>query len=280
MPSQRTIILAVGTRPEAIKVAPLVSCLRENGFAAILVTSGQHATLAAEQLRHFGLEADICLSHAPPGPGLNNQLGSLIIDIGNELVKHPACAVVAQGDTSTVAATALAAFTRKIPFIHLEAGLRSNDLDDPHPEEGFRRLVAPIATLNLCPTESARQSLLAEGINSDRCAVVGNTVIDALMFTSGRIQQSIDRNGEHFTCCVTLHRKEIQGTNLPAVIEALLGLANNHPQLRFRWPVHPNPAIKDLVFRRLEGHPQFTLMPPPGLLRDGQTDNGIGCHNH
>src|SRR5205814_3664918 len=179
--------LIAGTRPEAIKLAPVAAAMRAAGrLRPVLVASGQHPTMVAQALDAFGLAPDVAL---PVNRGTGSQpelLTGMIAQLDAYFGDRPPAAVVVQGDTTTTLAGALAAFWRRIPVVHLEAGLRSGDLASPFPEEGNRRLVAQVSALHLAPTSIAATNLLDEGVPSRQVLIAGNTVVDATLSVAAR----------------------------------------------------------------------------------------------
>jgi len=178
-------------------------------------------------------------------------------------------AVLAQGDTATVIAAALAAFHRNIPFGHVEAGLRTYNLDHPFPEEGYRQLVSRISRWHFCPTERAAGVLRAERAVGD-VHVVGNTVVDALLATAEKVKASLPVSADRRYVLITGHRRENHGAAFDALFGALAALASNHPDVDFIYPVHLNPKVQDAAHRHLGGKSNIKLIPPvsyPEIVR-------------
>lgn len=260
------VLCVVGTRPEAIKMAPVVQALRRRrGLAVQLLLTGQHRGLLDQALAAFGLHGDLDLDLMRPDQGLSGLVARILDGIDPLLAAAPPAMVLAQGDTTTVMATAIACFHRRVPFGHVEAGLRTGDLQHPFPEE-FNRLVASrAAALNFCPTEGARRALLREGIADATIHVTGNTVIDALLDVARRAPASLPmtaRNGR--LVLMTLHRRESFGPPAEQVLGAVRRLLAAFPDLHLLYPVHPNPNVRDLAHRLLGCHPQVTLTEPLG----------------
>jgi UDP-N-acetylglucosamine 2-epimerase (non-hydrolysing) len=258
------ICLIVGTRPEIIKVAPIVMEFRKREFRDyIVVNTGQHKDLAAPYWDLFDLKPDYELDIMAPG----STLGSLtaralqhLDELLNELQKEFTIdAILAQGDTTTVMASSLISFYRNIPFIHLEAGLRSFDLNNPFPEEFNRKVTTIVTQLHLAPTFSAQEQLLKEGIASEKIKVIGNTIVDALdfvrnspffketSFSNEKVNEVFNKFGKYVL--ITCHRRENHGDNLDQLIEAVVTLAQNEKDTLFVWPVHPNPNVKGRVIK-------------------------------
>lgn len=251
--SSRLVVFA-GTRPEAIKIAPLVLGLRQQlGGRVALVDTGQHPGRVGEALAAFELESDVEL-HIARRTGSLSELAALLLARSDEILTGDrADAVVVQGDTLSAFAGGLVAFWHRIPVVHLEAGLRTHDLARPFPEEAHRAMLARITTLHLAPTPRARQHLMAEGIEPDGIVVTGNTVVDALhhLLRHGiaRTPSFVDGSGP--VVVATAHRRESWGDGIAAVCTALRGLAGLYPLAQIVMVVHPNPAVAAAVRSQL-----------------------------
>lgn len=261
MPSLR-VLITFGTRPEAIKLAPLIHhCRRHAEIEPVVCLTGQHREMLDQVIEYFGIEADVDLALMRPGQSLAELTARCLTGLDQTLARFRPDCVVAQGDTTTVAAAALTAFYRKIPFVHVEAGLRTGDLHAPWPEEMNRRLATLTADIHCAPTEQAREHLLAESVPSDSIHVTGNTVIDALLWTARR-ERSRGHHwrskyaslGERPLVLVTAHRRESFGHGLDEVCRAVLTLSAEYPDVEFVFPVHPNPQARDSVNRILGKH--------------------------
>lgn len=262
----KDVLCVVGTRPEAIKMAPIVHALRRRrGLTVRLLLTGQHRHLLDQALATFGLHGDVDLDLMRPNQGLSG-LAARIMDGVDPLLEQAAPAMVlAQGDTTTVLATAIACFHRRIPFGHVEAGLRTGDLGHPFPEEFNRVVAGRAAALNFAPTEGARRALLQEGILPSTIHVTGNTVIDALLEVTRRLPAEapgLPRSGR--LVLMTMHRRESFGAPAAEVLKAVRHLCTAFPDLHFLYPVHPNPNIREIAHAVLGGHPQVTLAEPLG----------------
>ncbi len=254
----------VGTRPEVIKMAPVVKMLQQTSWARpVLVATGQHVELLSLALADFSLTPDIQLVVDRTTASLSSVMAQVISNLDRIVrMARPAC-IVAQGDTTTVAAASMVAFHAKIPFVHVEAGLRTGDLTAPFPEEYYRRIATLGATLHCAPTELSRKALLREGVSSEQCPVTGNTVIDALLATA----QSEPAPPSAFPqvrrpILVTAHRRENQGDGLRDAFEGLRRIADTFDDVGIFFPVHPNPATREAAQKILGGHPRIILTEP------------------
>lgn len=260
---KRRILVVVGTRPEAVKLAPVVHALREQPWAELRVlATAQHRELLDQTLAFFGIVPDLDLDIMRPGQGLADLTSRLIAALDPVLADERPDLVVAQGDTTTVLAAALCAFYQHVMFAHVEAGLRTGDKWQPFPEEANRELTSRLADLHFAPTAIARDNLLREGIDATAVHLVGNTAVDALLWTAARVDPSpfLPAAGRRLLL-VTAHRRESFGAPLEQLCAALLQLARR-PDVEVIFPVHPNPAVRSLVDRRLSGHASIRLCDP------------------
>jgi UDP-N-acetylglucosamine 2-epimerase (non-hydrolysing) len=238
------INLIAGTRPEAIKLAPVALAMkRDMRMYPVIVNSGQHPLMVDQALEAFGLHADTTLDVLRVIGSQSELLTEMLAELGRHYSEFPPDAVIVQGDTTTTLAGALAAFWCGIPVVHLEAGLRSGDLSSPFPEEGNRKLVAQVAALHLAPTERAALNLLNEGVPREKVLVIGNTVVDAAMHAAG---QALPTPGRRLIL-VTTHRRESWGLPLQRIMRAVRILVNQYPDVDVIIPAHPNPAVRRQV---------------------------------
>jgi UDP-N-acetylglucosamine 2-epimerase (non-hydrolysing) len=256
----------MGTRPEVIKLAPVVRALRRQGVDAPILATAQHRGMLDQMLAAFELETRWDLDLMRPGQTLAGLTGALVPALDRVLRETEAHAVLAQGDTTTVFCAALAAFYAGLPFAHVEAGLRSGDLAAPYPEEGMRRLSAVLARWHFAPTETARQALLREGVADSTIHVVGNTVIDALLHTAAQRPAWPPElrplaAGERLVL-ITLHRRENFGAPLNRILASLKAFAMRHPEARLVYPVHPNPQVQGPARQALDGLANVELTGP------------------
>ena len=261
----KTIACVLGTRPEALKMAPVIRRLRAFGpsIRVRVLSTGQHRELLDRALADFELDTDEDLGLMCPGQGLAELTSRSLQGLDAWLDREGPDLVVAQGDTTTVFAASLACHYRKVPFAHVEAGLRSGDLGAPFPEEANRCLVARLADLHFAPTASARDNLLVEGIDPARIQVVGNTVIDALRLIPRRSPPDWIGPADRLLL-MTAHRRENQGKALADACRAVRTLTRRDPGLRVVFPVHPNPIVRAIVDRELGGLDRVHLIGPVG----------------
>ncbi|MCL6553994.1 MAG: UDP-N-acetylglucosamine 2-epimerase (non-hydrolyzing) [Firmicutes bacterium] len=273
-----TVLTVIGTRPEAVKLAPVIQRLdalaqQEPGAVrSVVALTAQHRTLVDQMLAVFGITAHYDLDLMRPGQTLFELTGGVLHGMRGVLEAVRPDIVLVQGDTTTVFATSLAAFYLRIPVGHVEAGLRSGDRYNPFPEELNRALTARLATLHFAPTERARQNLLREGIPPGSIHVTGNTVIDALRWVrvSGRTR-AVDLAacgvppaavaGRRLVL-VTLHRRESWGAPMAAACRALRRAVEAFPDLVLVFPMHPNPTVRATVQAVLADHPRAVLIEP------------------
>lgn len=247
-------------------MAPVVKALREQGFRVSVLATAQHRGLLDQMMEAFQLKADWDLDAMQPNQTLASLTGRLVPALDGIFRQTRPDIVLAQGDTTTVFCTALTAFYAGIPFGHVEAGLRSGDLTAPFPEEGMRRLSAVLTRWHFAPTETSRQALLNEGVPDGSIHVVGNTVIDALLSTASKSELPWPpfphlTPGERLVL-LTLHRRENFGPPLERILGALRRFAQNHPEARFLYPIHPNPNVKGPAEAALSGLPNVHLCEP------------------
>ncbi|GIF11300.1 non-hydrolyzing UDP-N-acetylglucosamine 2-epimerase [Actinoplanes teichomyceticus] len=276
--SLREVHLIGGTRPEAVKLAPVVLAFREAGLLApVMLAGGQHPAMVTQALAAFGLAPDITLT-VERATGTRAEPLTAMIQQLDELwsVRTPA-AVIVQGDTTTSLAGALAAFWRRIPVVHLEAGLRSGDLASPFPEEDNRRLVAQVTALHLAPTPLAAMNLLDERIPASDVLVTGNTVVDAALAVAARklpyqnpVVAAARAAGANRLLLLTAHRRESWGEPLDRILGAVRELIARYPDIDVVLPSHPHPAVRARVDAVLAGVERVTVtdpLPYPDLTR-------------
>jgi UDP-N-acetylglucosamine 2-epimerase (non-hydrolysing) len=265
MPKQ--VICVMGTRPEVIKMAPVVKALAAAGLDARVLATAQHRGMLDQMMATFQMRSDWDLDAMRPGQTLPDLTGRLIPGLAEVFRSSGAQVVLAQGDTTTVFCAALAAYFVGIPFGHVEAGLRSGDLLAPFPEEGMRRLTTPLTRWHFAPTENSRQALLREGTLDAHIHTVGNTVIDALLATVARPDLSLPPTVRPLEpgqrrILITLHRRENFGEPLQRILGALRSFAVRHPTARLVYPIHPNPSVLGPANDHLAGLPNVELIEP------------------
>ncbi|MBL9090746.1 MAG: UDP-N-acetylglucosamine 2-epimerase (non-hydrolyzing) [Planctomycetaceae bacterium] len=260
---RQRLFFAIGTRPEAVKLAPVVRAARElpDEFETIVCLSGQHRELIAPLVEWFDLRPACDLKVMSPNQSLTELASRCLRKFDDALAQYEPDFVVVQGDTTTAASAAEAAFYRRMSVIHVEAGLRTDRLDSPFPEEFNRRKVALVAALHCAPTERAAAALKAEGIKPETIRVTGNTVIDALLWTAEKQRRDAERPKSPCVL-ITAHRRESFGAGIDKVCTAVRRLAEKHPQFQFLWPLHVNPQVRQPVERLLGDVANVRLSPP------------------
>ena len=274
----RRILVVFGTRPEAIKMAPVVARLRELSEVAVKVcVTAQHREMLDQVLELFKIYPDFDLNLMRPNQTLSDVTSAVLVGLDRILASFPTDLVLVHGDTSTTLATALACFYRKIPVGHVEAGLRTGNMQSPWPEEMNRRFTAQLASLHFAPTTAARANLLKEGVSPSSVWVTGNTVIDALLSAVDRIERApslvAEMNSQlpwladrhHRVVLVTGHRRENFGEGTQNICRALLRLSEESG-VKIVYPVHPNPNVMEPVHRFLGGIPNIHLVEPMEYL--------------
>ncbi|HUY33472.1 MAG TPA: UDP-N-acetylglucosamine 2-epimerase (non-hydrolyzing) [Pirellulales bacterium] len=263
--------MTFGTRPEAIKMAPVVhECRRRpEEIEPIVCLTGQHREMLAQVTDYFGIEADVDLALMRPNQSLAELTGRCLTGLDEVLARYRPDCVVAQGDTTTVMCAALAAFYRRIPFVHVEAGLRTGDMQAPWPEEMNRRVAGLVTALHCAPTRRAADNLLAERVAAETVHVTGNTVIDALLWAVDRERgrgapwrRKYAALGERRMVLVTGHRRENFGGGMENICRAIATLAQRFGEVEFVYPVHLNPNVREPVQRLLAGLPNVHLLEP------------------
>ena len=267
-PTKRVMVI-YGTRPEAIKLAPVIRAIGASSRLRPVVTlTGQHRTIVEQVNSMFGIRPDHNLDVIRPRQSLHGLTARVLERLSPALQQERPDAVVVQGDTTSAFAGALAAFYEHVPVVHVEAGLRTGDLYSPFPEEANRRLTGQIATLHLAPTPVSEGNLLRDGISSRRVMVTGNTVIDALLWT---VQQHVPYGAPALEAIdstdapillVTAHRRESWGQRMRDVASAVARLARRHPGLIVVLPLHPNPVVREALLSALRGLDNVMLVEP------------------
>jgi UDP-N-acetylglucosamine 2-epimerase (non-hydrolysing) len=268
----------MGTRPEAVKLAPVVAALRgSNDFRCTVVATGQHKEMFRQVAETFGFEVDADLDVMRPNQSLAQLTARLMDGIADWLGSAQPDMALVQGDTTTVLVASLACFYRRIPIGHVEAGLRTGDIWSPFPEEANRRLAAPLMALHFAPTDAARAALLREAVPEESISVTGNTVVDALRIEvvtqasaaalRARIEEELSLIvgadwAQAPMVLITGHRRENFGEGIEQICLAIGMLADRFPDHRFVYPVHLNPNVLEHVNRLLGNLPNVRLIPP------------------
>jgi adsorption protein B len=271
-PVQKRFLVVIGTRPEAIKLAPVIAELRARAVAQnrpdemFVCTTGQHREMVAEPLALFNITPDLDLNLMQPGASLAEISARVLEHFSQVLMQVRPEWVVVQGDTATTSMAALAAFYAKIKVAHVEAGLRTHDLQNPFPEEANRRMVGIVASIHFAATEAARKNLVREGVAESSIRVTGNTGIDALRLHCQRLGLSLtdsNRSGPGpVRVLVTAHRRENLESGIENICQAIRALATEYPdRFHFVWPLHPNPVVTELAHSALTGLRDVTLTP-------------------
>ncbi len=261
---QKTIVCVIGTRPEAIKMAPVIKALEARPWARCRVLlTGQHRELVDELLPFFEIEPHIDLDVMRLNLPLNRLAAHLVGAIAEVLGEERPDMVLAQGDTTTVVATALACSRRDVAFGHVEAGLRTGRLFAPFPEEANRVVASHLSTIHFAPTASARDNLMREGIKARRIFVTGNTVIDTLVSAARRdVPIGVELDPRKRLVLVTAHRRDSFGEPLRRICRAVRELHDRFGDVEFLWPVHPNPAVRPVVEELMMAFPRVHLCRP------------------
>lgn len=276
---RKKILITYGTRPEAIKLAPLIRALKDEpeSFEIVVCTTAQHREMLDQVNETFGIIPDFDLNIMKAGQDLFDVTSQVLIGMRGVIRQSKPHIVLVHGDTTTTLATAMAAFYENVFVGHIEAGLRTYDLRAPFPEEFNRQVVTKLSRWNFAPSEGSQNNLLAEGINASSIVVTGNTVIDSLFWVLNRIEKDNVRNSKlqselnkvlNFEfqkkdfILITAHRRENFGDGIIKLCDALIGLSRRYPDLHFVYPVHRNPNIHEPVMRMLSGIDNIHLIEP------------------
>lgn len=261
------VMTVFGTRPEAIKMAPVVHALNAHpdSFDSIVCVTAQHRQMLDQVLRLFEIQPQIDLNIMKPNQDLTQITTDVLNGMKGVLQEHKPDIVLVHGDTTTTMAASLACFYARIPVGHVEAGLRTFDKYYPYPEEINRVVTDSITTLHFAPTERSRQNLLKSGVPEKGIVLTGNTVIDALLYTLQKTRESqlpVTLDPEKRLILVTAHRRENFGEPMENICRALKDLVDSHPDVEMVIPVHPNPNVRDTVYRRLGEEQRVQLIDP------------------
>lgn len=269
--NKKNILFVFGTRPEVIKLAPVILELKKypDKYNVIICNTEQQKELSNQTLAYFNLKADINLDCMRPNQSLAEVQSRILTALDSVFSEKEIDATIVQGDTMTVLCGALTSFYRKIPVFHVEAGLRSYDIYEPFPEEVMRQMTSRVAELNFAPTEKNKNALLKEDISEKKIYVTGNTVIDALFCLS---EDTMNVASEFYkekgipvddkVVLITAHRRENHGERINRILDAIEHLVNKYQDHHFIIPVHPNPNVKDKIYSRLEKYSNVYLLKP------------------
>lgn len=285
---KKRVAVVAGTRPECVKMAPLYFELqRSEIIEPVFLATAQHRQMLDQTLGVFGIEPEFDLNLMQPGQSLADLTARVITSVTQWCQQEKPAALLVQGDTTTVLASALAAFYCEVPVGHVEAGLRTGNMRSPFPEEMNRRLTSPLAQWHFCPTPISRDNLLAESIAANLVHVTGNTVVDALLWVRDRLdsigvtlesvvaktgiptafaERFLNSNDQRWIL-VTGHRRESFGGGFERICEALAELASRYPDVGILYPVHLNPQVRQPVNRLLGNHPSIALIEPVDYLQ-------------
>lgn len=279
----KKVAVIAGTRPECIKMAPVYFELKKSSrIRPVFLSTAQHRQMLDQALAVFGITPDYDLDLMQPEQTLPSLTGRVLNSVSDWITHEKPDAILVQGDTTTVLSSALAAFYARIPIGHVEAGLRTGNIQSPWPEEMNRRLTSSLARWNFCPTDTSRGNLLREGVSADTCHVTGNSVIDALLWVRDRLRtcgvmakQVAAHAGipDAFTrrfladtksrwILVTGHRRESFGNGFEQICRAINRLTKEYPDIGILYPVHLNPQVQEPVRRLLGSNNQVALVPP------------------
>lgn len=273
MTAKIKVLNIVGTRPEAVKMAPVITALRKNTeFDSITCVTAQHREILDQVLQLFDIKPDIDLNLMKPNQSLSELTSHILNRLDPIISDQKPDWIIAQGDTTTVMTAALLAYYNRIKFGHVEAGLRTFNNYEPFPEEINRRIAGSIATAHFAPTESAKKNLLQENIHPKGIFVTGNTVIDAIqvvgrMPTPEIISSLLQKIGSKKIILITAHRRENFGDPILSICKAIAKLSEEYLEnIHFIYPVHPNPNINNVVAKELNGRPNISLLSPLDYL--------------
>ncbi|MFB9999772.1 MULTISPECIES: non-hydrolyzing UDP-N-acetylglucosamine 2-epimerase [Brachybacterium] len=269
------IMTIYGTRPEAIKLAPIIRAIdADPDLENVVVVTGQHREMLDQVNDMFAIRPDHDLDIMVAGQSLNGIVAKVIGGVDAALEQERPDAVIVQGDTSTAMGAAVAAFDRQVPVVHLEAGLRSGDIGSPFPEEANRKITAQVTSLHLAPTSTSKANLLREGFSEDDVVVTGNSVIDTLLFATAvldvsfdderleNLQRSIAAGERRRILLVTAHRRENLGSAMEDIGQAVAELARMHPDLTVVFPLHRNPKVREVILPAIDDLENVLLTEP------------------
>jgi len=267
-------LFVVGTRPEVIKLAPvIIECNKRASIEVIVCSTGQHRQMLDQAFDSFRISPDIDLDLMTPNQSLTDLSAAALTSLANVFQTHKPDAVIVQGDTTTAMIGGLSAYYHRIPVVHVEAGLRTWNRFNPFPEEGNRAIIDQIADYCMAPTSESEKNLLATGVSQDRITVTGNTAVDAIIAMSKKMAgapappsvpaavATAIKNGER-VIVVTGHRRESFGNDFESICRSLKRIATDHPDVQIVYPVHLNPNVREPVYRILNDVDRVHLIEP------------------
>jgi UDP-N-acetylglucosamine 2-epimerase (non-hydrolysing) len=272
------LTFVMGTRPEVIKLAPMILEAKRRGLGVNVVHTGQHVELTRSLMQFFDIIPDVYLDAMLEKPSLTGLSARVLSKMDETLEGLNSDWIIVQGDTTSSFIAAYWAFCRRIPIAHVEAGLRTGDRTSPFPEEANRQMIARLANIHFAPTAGSRDFLLKENVAREDIFVVGNTAIDALHYALTKIQSGVSSSNETLTpetqtfmqgrrvIAATVHRRENHGEPLQAICRSLIAIANRNPEVGIVLPVHPNPNVRGTVMALLGNHPQIHICEPIGYI--------------
>jgi len=268
----KKVALIFGTRPEAVKMAPVYLALKNSSLRPVVIATAQHREMLDQVLSLFGIKPDFDLNIMQQRQSLSGLTSRLIEKLDEIYSQNKFDATLVQGDTTSTFTGALVSFYHKIPVGHVEAGLRTANVYDPFPEEVNRRLNGVISTYHYPPTEKSKLNLLKEGVPEENMLVTGNTVIDALLWVTSNksrltssFREALGVEGDDYIL-VTMHRRENWGRPMQEVMKAIKDVLNEFPRMKVVFPVHLNPAVREVVYPELEEHDRVVLTDPLDYL--------------
>ena len=266
----KRIIVVLGTRPEAIKMAPLIKKFKSNSnYQVCVVSTGQHPDLLHQALKSFDLTVDQDLKLFTVGQSLSLFHSRAVMKLSEYYLEFKPDCVLYHGDTATAYAAAVAAFYLQIKHVHIEAGLRSNNLDSPFPEEFHRKMISQMSSYHFVPTEQEREHLMQDGISQKKISIVGNTISDSVFEVFNAVLPVAQDSGKKIIV-LTLHRREKNREQLWGILNQLRILLDQHPEFEIRFPMHPNPVFTQAAQTVFRNHEKVRLMSAleyPEMLR-------------
>ena len=263
------VSVIIGTRPEAIKLAPVILELKKHkSIQTRVILSGQHIEIVLQVINLFEIKEDHNLEIMKQSQSINAINAKILTKLELEFQRNKTDLIIVQGDTTTTFSAAIAAFYQKIPIAHVEAGLRTNDLYEPFPEEANRRLISQIATLHFAPTDSSKQNLIDSGVESGKIFITGNTVVDSLLSIANKHDcnnLNIDKFKEHKgneIILTTIHRRENWGEPLANICDGLKMILEKHNDIVIVIPLHPNKDVREIIKSKLSNNSRAKLIEP------------------